>query len=257
MDGSSSPDRVKILVTCEHGGAELPQEYAHLFSGTRNILRTHLGYDLGALALARRLARHLRSPLMVSKTSRLLVDLNRSPGHPSLFSAWTRTLPGSARARLLSVYHHPYRTAAIDKASAWIAEGFLVLHLSVHTFTPVLHQKVRRLDVGVLCDPARTREVAFCKAWKKAMHGTCSGLVVGRNRPYRGDSDGLTASLRNRFEEGRYLGIELEVNQRHHRVRGDRLAQHIENCVIRSFQQAVDDFRRALQERRWLDGQIP
>ena len=34
-----------------------------------------------------------------------------------------------------------------------------------------------------------------------------------RNAPYRGDTDGLTTALRRELPEGRYLGLELELNQ--------------------------------------------
>jgi hypothetical protein len=37
---------------------------------------------------------------------------------------------------------------------------------------------------------------------------------VRRNAPYRGDSDGLTSALRRERSAERYLGIELELNQR-------------------------------------------
>jgi hypothetical protein len=35
------------------------------------------------------------------------------------------------------------------------------------------------------------------------------------NYPYAGRSDGLTSALRRRHLPQRYLGIELEINQRH------------------------------------------
>ena len=41
---------------------------------------------------------------------------------------------------------------------------------------------------------------------------------VRLNQPYCGASDGLTTALRRRFPPERYLGLELELNQRH--VRG-------------------------------------
>ena len=41
-----------------------------------------------------------------------------------------------------------------------------------------------------------------------------------RNYPYRGTSDGQVVELRRRFRDGRYLGIELELNQA--RLRQDR-----------------------------------
>ena len=40
-------------------------------------------------------------------------------------------------------------------------------------------------------------------------------LVVRRNYPYLGTADGLTTCLRKRFAPRAYLGIELEINQKH------------------------------------------
>jgi hypothetical protein len=37
---------------------------------------------------------------------------------------------------------------------------------------------------------------------------------VRRNYPYLGRSDGLTTYLRRRFDRDRYVGVEIEVNQR-------------------------------------------
>ena len=44
-----------------------------------------------------------------------------------------------------------------------------------------------------------------------------------RNYPYAGKGDGLTSYLRRRFPPGAYVGIELEVNQRHCPRRGPAL----------------------------------
>jgi len=38
-------------------------------------------------------------------------------------------------------------------------------------------------------------------------------LRLRRNYPYQGRGDGLTASLRKRYPDETYVGIELEVNQ--------------------------------------------
>jgi hypothetical protein len=39
-------------------------------------------------------------------------------------------------------------------------------------------------------------------------------LRVRYNYPYRGNTDGLGTWLRNRHPASRYLGIEIEINQR-------------------------------------------
>jgi hypothetical protein len=38
---------------------------------------------------------------------------------------------------------------------------------------------------------------------------------VRRNYPYRGSADGLTTHLRRLHPDGRYAGVEIEVNQKH------------------------------------------
>lgn len=39
------------LITCEHGGNEVPTAFARLFRGHRRLLATHRGYDAGAWSL--------------------------------------------------------------------------------------------------------------------------------------------------------------------------------------------------------------
>src|SRR5690348_7421737 len=81
------------MVTCEHGGNRIPPRYRALFIGYEALLQTHRGLDPGALTLARELAAALHAPLVASVTSRLLVDLNRSSGHPQLYSQPVRQAP--------------------------------------------------------------------------------------------------------------------------------------------------------------------
>jgi predicted N-formylglutamate amidohydrolase len=78
-----------VIVTCEHGGNHVPPPYRALFRGRERLLASHRGWDPGALTAARELARVLRAPLIFSRVTRLLIDLNRSPGHRALFSAVT------------------------------------------------------------------------------------------------------------------------------------------------------------------------
>jgi len=205
---------VSVLVTCEHGGNRVPAPWAPLFDGAEETLATHRGWDPGALPLARDIARRLRAPLRAATVTRLLVDLNRSAHHPRVFSEWTRTLPSEARAALLARHHAPHRAAVEGDASARIRRGRVVVHLGVHSFTPVLDGVVRSADVALLYDPGRPLERSLCSAWARGLAGALPHLAVRRNQPYRGASDGLTTWLRGRFLPEAYLGIEIEVNQR-------------------------------------------
>jgi predicted N-formylglutamate amidohydrolase len=224
---------VALVITCEHGGNGIPRAYRESFRALRRLLRTHRGYDIGALELARQFARALRSPLFYSKTSRLLVDLNRSEWSPQIFS---RATPREAREAVLERYYRPYRSAVESAVRAAVRGGRRVVHLSCHSFTPRLDGIERRADVGLLYDPRRGGEARLCTAWQQALQA--SALTVRRNYPYRGHADGLTTYLRGKFSAQRYLGIELEVNQKYPKDRSPTW-RAVRRALVASFREAL------------------
>lgn len=209
----ASPDEVALLLTCEHGGNVVPRRYRSLFRGKDRLLATHRGYDIGARAAARYLQRALGAPLVCATVTRLLVDLNRSAGNPALFPEFTRKLPPAERQQILESYYNPYRKLVTDWISTQIARGDSVLHVSVHSFTPMLNGKRRRVDIGFLYDPSRKREQKLCVEWQARLQACGRGWQVRRNYPYRGVSDGFIPALRRRFPASRYAGVEVEINQ--------------------------------------------
>jgi predicted N-formylglutamate amidohydrolase len=204
-----------FLITCEHGGKRIPPRYGSLFAGFEVLLRSHRGYDPGALTVARELAKALAAPLFVSTTSRLLIDLNRSIGHPRLYSEVTRDVPVALRREILEQRYLPYRNRVETHIGEAIARGKRVIHLSSHSFTPVLDGAIRNADIGLLYDPARSGERELCRRWQTELRARAPALKVRRNFPYSGTSDGFTAYLRRRFPADAYIGIELEINQKH------------------------------------------
>ncbi len=227
-----------FLITCEHGGNRIPPRYRHLFEGFEALLQSHRGYDPGALVLARGLAQALGAPLAVSTTSRLLIDLNRSIGHPSLYSDATRGAPALVRREILKSCYLPYRSKVETEIESMIARGGKVVHISSHSFTPELEGKVRNADIGLLYDPARPGEFDLCGRWQAQLKTLAPELKVRRNYPYTGKSDGLTAYLRRRFPAGVYIGIELEINQKH-ALKGGRRWHRLRGHVIDSFIRAA------------------
>jgi predicted N-formylglutamate amidohydrolase len=201
-----------LILSCEHGGNRIPPRYAALFRGAKRALESHRGYDPGSLELARLMARQRRAPLVYSTVSRLLIELNRSPGHPRLFSEFSRPLDAAAREVLMQRYYLPHRrrvTALVEEA---LRRSGRVLHVGVHTFAPDFEGARRTADVALLYDPARRFERNVADRWLVALRRLRPDLELRRNYPYRGTSDGLTTTLRRHFGP-RYAGIELEVNQ--------------------------------------------
>jgi predicted N-formylglutamate amidohydrolase len=211
------PEPYHLVVSCEHAGNEIPARYRTLFDSdaARRALVSHRGWDPGSAAIAAVLARECDAPLVAQRVSRLLVECNRSLGHRALWSEFSRRLTEQEKTGVLDRYWHAHRNAVrrlVDRAP----EGATVVHVGVHTFTPVWKERPRATDIGLLFDPRRTRERDIAGQWRRGLARAFAteGLRVHLNLPYRGWTDGLTTTLREQHPEDRYVGLELEVSQR-------------------------------------------
>lgn len=226
-----------ILLTCEHGGNDVPEEYQHLFEDAHHVLETHRGWDIGILPFAEEMARVLKAPLLSSTVSRLLVELNRSLGHPQLFSEFSGTLPKGARQELLAKYYFPHREMVAQAVERALEFG-QVFHITVHSFTPELNGQVRNADITFLYDYRRKSERGLSELWQSQLEQSL-GVKVRRNYPYRGHTDGLTTALRKHWPESDYVGICIEVNQKH---LAEGHPEHWPAEVSRALQAALSQF---------------
>lgn len=201
-----------MIISCEHAGNYVPEEYARLFKATPEILESHRGWDPGAWEVARYLSEQLSSPAYGCFTTRLLMEVNRSLHHPQLFSKFTASLNEVEKSKLLNNIYFPYRTEVFN---AIRNAGKPVLHLSVHTFTPVLDGHLRKTDIGILFDPERDEEAKFCERWRSSLQQSLPELKIQFNAPYKGIDDGFATYLRTQFSGKEYMGIELEINQKY------------------------------------------
>lgn len=206
-----------LLITCEHGGKNVPLEYQSLFAsaGARRDLQSHQGYDPGALDATFQFSEHFGAEPIVSDTTRLLVDLNRSLDNPTLYSKFTSNLTEASRAELLKLHYHPYRDRVMHEVKDSIIAAGRVIHLSIHTFTPRFRGHWRPIDVGLLFDLGRSTERTFCERWRQSASRRFPRIRLVENQPYNGTDDGLTTELRRHFQPTEYLGIEVEINHRY------------------------------------------
>src|SRR5215468_3353707 len=150
---SASAAGAPVVLTCEHASAAVPDEYANLGLAPAQ-LGDHIGWDIGAAAVAEELSRGLRVPAVLSAASRLLVDCNRDLNDIDLMPHESHgiAVPGNAaidaqeRERRLARFYDPYH-AAVDALLDRCPEALL---LSIHSFTPDLNGCTRPFDVGVL-----------------------------------------------------------------------------------------------------------
>lgn len=199
-----------LLISCEHAGNVVPGQYASLFDGNMEALNSHRGWDPGAKEVAIWLSEQFKCPYYQTTVTRLLIDVNRSQHNPEIFSEFTEELPASEREEILNTFYRPYRESVIH--------GILnlpkpVLHLSVHTFTPVLNSVVRDVDVGILFDPDRVVESEVADILQQRLQSDLSTLRIRDNAPYKGIDDGFTTFIRTVLPDPDYAGIEIEINQ--------------------------------------------
>ena len=228
----------QILISCEHGGNHVPSGYRNLFLKNSSVLNSHRGWDAGALVLARELSRELNVPLVASETTRLLVDLNRSPHHHNLFSEFTGHCDPATKKKILREFYFPYRGKIERKIKNLLKAGNPVIHLSIHSFTPRFNNNIRNADIGLLYDPPRKNERVFCKKLQSLLKNSSHKLNVRRNYPYRGNADGFTTYLRKQFSPSKYIGIEIEINQKH--ISNDKKWKFMRNHLVSSITQITN-----------------
>jgi predicted N-formylglutamate amidohydrolase len=205
---------MKVIITCEHGGNKIPSDYQYLFQDDKNILQTHRAYDPGALELSKQLSKK-GNYFFFSEISRLLIELNRSIHSPNLFSKFSKNLSRVKKKEILNKYYFPYRNEIENLMMKLMISREKIIHISVHSFTPVLKNEIRNADIGILYDPKRNKEKLLASKLKQELLSLNKSLKIRFNYPYLGISDGFTTYLRRKFDQEYYTGIELEVNQKY------------------------------------------
>lgn len=205
---------IVCILTCEHARNTIPIAYQSLFTHARQDLKGHRGFDIGSEIIFDTLSSALSCFSKKGEYSRLLVDLNRSESSHSLFSTYMQPLSIEEKKHVLYTYYVPYRKKVVSEIEKNIKIGKTILHLSIHSFTPILNGVERQTDIGLLYDPKDYSEKLYCSNLKSNLQEILPDFVIRKNYPYRGNADGFTTFCRKIFP-AHYLGIELEFNQKH------------------------------------------
>lgn len=186
-----------VLLLCDHASNLIPSAFQSLGLDDAHLAR-HIAWDLGAAEVTRVLSRRLDAPAVLSRYSRLIVDVNREPGVSSLIPEevdgvvvpGNRGLSAADRERRVATFHRPYHRAideAIDRLSTR-GQGPAVV--SIHSFTPVMEGVERPWPIGILSN----RDKRLSHHLIAYLCG--EGLIVGDNEPYSGrDIYGFTVQL--------------------------------------------------------------
>ena len=211
--------RGRIVLICEHASNHMPAPWGHL-GLTQTQCGTHIAWDLGALGLARGLARRLDAVLIHAPVSRLIYDCNRAPDMGGAMPARSEIhdVPGNAAlspadrlARTEAVYL-PFHDAAHGVITRRIALGLAPVVVTIHSFTPVYFGRPRSVEFGVIHDAdaslAHAIHAAACSLTR---------LDTQLNAPYSA-ADDVTHTLRALATPYGLLNAMLEV--RHDLIAG-------------------------------------
>ena len=182
-----------VLFICDHAANAVPAELGDL-GLPRAQFERHIAWDIGAADLTRALAATFNAPAVLSRYSRLAIDINRGADDPTLVMRISdgALIPGNATideveiARRRERYWRPYREAVAAQIDAMIARGPAPAIVSLHSFTPVWKAFARPWHCAVLWDKD-PRIAAPLIASLRA-----DGFTVGDNEPYDGALEGDT-----------------------------------------------------------------
>ncbi len=185
-----NPDAAgRVLLICDHASKRVPAALDNLGLSEVELAR-HIGWDIGAEDVTRRLSAALDAPAVIAGYSRLVIDCNRSLDHPGLILPESDGTPvpanlhltPDARAERISSLFDPYHAAIREQAqrlqAAMGGDGAPVI-LSIHSFTPIMDAIARPWEIGILWN----REPRLPEPLIRRLRAM-PGLTVGDNEPY-------------------------------------------------------------------------
>jgi predicted N-formylglutamate amidohydrolase len=203
-----------ILLLCDHASRRVPRALGDLGLDATAFDR-HIAWDIGALDVARHLADAFDAKLVAAGYSRLVVDVNRHPDHPSAMPAESEDtivpanvgLAPEERARRVAALHTPYHELVAATIDALMAGGPAPVIISVHSFTPVYRAVVRPWQIGVLWN----HDARLARPLIAALRAR-GGLCVGDNEPYSGRG-GIGYTMQRHADARGLPQVSLEIRQ--------------------------------------------
>ena len=186
FEAQNEESGARVLLVCDHASCRIPAALGSL--GLSEAERSeHIGWDIGAAAVTRRLSALLDAPAILAGFSRLTIDCNRPARAPDRIPPVSDSVPvpGNAGldqaaidARVDSLFtpYHDAIGAALDRMTA---AGLLPVLVAVHSFTPRLAGgDPRPWEIGVCWDKDKRMSTPLIERLR------AEGLSVGANEPY-------------------------------------------------------------------------
>ena len=222
--------RSPFLLTCDHAGALVPRRLNSLGVSTEDLQR-HIAWDIGAGAVAGKLAARLDAFLILQTYSRLVIDCNRPPGTAESIVRLSETtrIPGNqsvsavdALAREREVFR-PYHDRIRTELDTRKAQHRCTILIAMHSFVPSFHGYQRPWHAGLLYNRDRRLADVLLHFLREDPN-----LIIGANQPYSVDDE--TDYTIPEYGERRgllHVGIELRQDLIAERAAQDEWAERL------------------------------
>ncbi len=204
--------RSDFVLTADHAGNLIPRALGDLGVSAAERQR-HIAWDIGIAAVTEALSGLLDATAVLQTYSRLVIDCNRDPGHPTSIPPVSEVTPIPGNENLSAADREARRRAIFDPYHTAIAEildaraGRRTILVAMHSFTPVFKGVARAVEVGVLYH----HETPLSRLMLELLRDE-GNLNVGANLPYAiTDTSDYTVPLHG---EGRGIPhVEIEIRQ--------------------------------------------
>jgi predicted N-formylglutamate amidohydrolase len=202
-----------LLLVCDHASHAVPSELEGLGLSEAEITR-HIGWDIGAAEVAAEMSRLMGATTILAGVSRLVIDCNREPGHPTSIcpSSDGTVIPGNAALSGAEIraredhWYHPYQRAIGHQLERLEQGGGRAALIAIHSFTPCMNGGCGRpWPVGVLWNQDGRLALPLMAGLR------AKGLLCGDNEPYSGRIANHTVD-RHGQDAGR-LHVSVEIRQ--------------------------------------------
>lgn len=185
-----------VILICDHASCYVPAKYKDLGLNTDQI-KQHIGWDIGAEHLTRKLSEIIDATAILCGTSRLVIDVNRSPDDKSsmpiisdnIIIPINKNISKSDRLERLRTFFWPYHNAISDLIKNYREQsGYprnIPVIFSIHTFTPLISSQKeiqRPWHAGVLWN----RDPRISIPLISLLKSYSNKFIIGNNEPYSG-----------------------------------------------------------------------
>ena len=175
------------LIACDHASNIVPKHMHNLGLSSKELSR-HIGWDIGALGVARELSKTLDAHFIFGNYSRLIVDLNRPPSSPTFIPEVADDTPIPANINITKneinarakYFHFAYHRKIELTLNKMIACGIIPIIIAIHSFTPIFQNFQRPWHIGLLFE----HDQRLVEPLKRALLLQKTDLNIGYNQPY-------------------------------------------------------------------------